>query len=202
MKRIPPFGLALIPIVLGAASAALWSGPATAQAGVQPERYVGAAIGAATRYDLDCSTGTRCDRSPSGSAKVTLGLRLEKHFGAELMAWRLASGDGSVRLGTGVGPGSVRSQGVAAVGVFSAPLLDAWSAQARLGVGQVRGTVVHAGGATGRTSRATPVFGLGLRYALTPQWSVSADWDRLPTRVDARNKVDADLLSIGLQWHF
>ena len=184
------------------AGLALFGAAAPASAQTAPERYVGGSLGALTRYDLDCGAGVRCDRTPSGSGKVMLGMQLEKNFGAELMAWRLSSGDGSVKLGTGTGAGAVRSQGVAAVGVFTLPLVDNLSAKARLGVGHVRGEVDYAAGGSSRRSKAAPVFGVGLSYALSPQWSLQADWDRLPTRVDGRNKVNADLVSVGVSFHF
>lgn len=198
MKSLPvaanALALASTLALLGAAV------PAAAQ--TAPDRYVGGSIGALTRYDLDCGAGVRCDRTPSGSGKVMLGLQLEKNFGAELMAWRLSSGDGRVKLGTGTGAGTVRSQGVAAVGVFTLPLVDQLSAKARLGVGQVRGEVDYATGGSSSRSKVAPVFGVGLSYALSPQWSLQADWDRLPTRVDGRNKVNADLVSVGVSFHF
>ncbi|MFY7857562.1 MAG: outer membrane beta-barrel protein [Rubrivivax sp.] len=187
-----------------ASTLAMLGAAAPAAAQTAPERYVGGSLGALTRYDLDCGAGVRCDRTPSGSGKVMLGLPRGKNFGAERIAWRLSSGDGRVKLGTGTGTGAgtVRSQGVAAVGVFTMPLVDQLSAKARLGVGHVRGEVDYAAGGSSRRSKVAPVFGVGLSYALSPQWSLQADWDRLPTRVDGRNKVNADLVSVGVSFHF
>lgn len=165
------------------------------------DNYVGAAIGARTHYGLDCAGAVTCDRNANASGKIYFGKQLEKNFAAEVMAWRLGDGKGSVKNGGASMAGTVHSQGVAAVAVASTGF-DALTIKARLGVGYVRGSTDYAAGGSTAKSAFVPVMGLGASYALDKNWSINADWDRLPARVNGETRVNANMFSLGALYRF
>lgn len=174
---------------------------ATVQAqAAQPDNYAGAAIGARAHYGLDCTANTRCDRNTSGG-KIYFGKQLEKNFAAEVMAFRLGSADGAVKNGSATVAGSARAQGLAATGVFSAPLGD-FALKGRLGVGYVRGETDFATGGGTAKSAFVPVIGIGASYALNQQVSLNADWDRLPAKFGNGSKATTSMLSLGVSFRF
>ena len=165
------------------------------------ENYAGVAIGARTHYGLDCSGAVRCDRNASGGGKIYLGKQLEKNFAAEVMAFRLGSAEGALKNGSSRVAGSARAHGLAATGVFFQPLGD-FTVKARLGVGYLRGEADFAAGGGTSKSAFAPVVGLGASYALSPQVSLNADWDRLPAKLGNGDKVTTSLFSLGLSFRF
>lgn len=167
----------------------------------QDDNYVGAAIGARTHYGLDCTTGIRCDRN-TGGGKIYFGKQLEKNFAAEVMAFRLGHAHGALKNGSTTVAGSARAQGLAATGVFSAPLGDAFSLKGRLGVGYVRGEADYAAGGGTSKSSFVPVIGVGASYALNQKVSLNADWDRLPAKFGSSGKATTNMLSLGMSFRF
>ena len=165
------------------------------------DNYVGASIGAATHYRLDCTGAAACDRNANGSGKIYFGKQLDKTFGTELMGWKVGDAQGNVRNATGSVAASVHSQGVAVVGVAGTSF-DAVSVKARLGVGYARGFTDYAAGSGAAKSAFVPVMGVGASYALDKQWSLNADLDRLPARVNANTRVNANMFSLGASYKF
>ncbi len=168
------------------------------------DNYVGANIGAATHYRLDCTGAVACDRNAngSGSGKIYFGKQLDKTFGAEVMGWKLGDAQGNVKNAAGsLAAASVHSQGVAVVGVAGTNF-DAVSVKARLGVGYARGVADYTAGSGAAKSAFVPVMGVGASYALGKQWSLNADLDRLPARVNGNTRVNANMFSLGASYKF
>ena len=165
------------------------------------DNYAGASIGAATHYRLDCTGAAACDRNANGSGKIYFGKQLDKTFSTELMGWKLGDAQGNVRNATGSVAASVHSQGVAVVGVAGTSF-DAVSVKARLGVGYARGFTDYAAGSGAAKSAFVPVMGVGASYALDKQWSLNADLDRLPARVNGHTRVNANMFSLGASYKF
>ena len=166
------------------------------------DNYVGASIGAATHYRLDCTGSVACDRNANGSGKIYFGKQLDKTFGAEVMGWKLGDAQGNVKSAAGsLAAASVHSQGVAVVGVAGTSF-DAVSVKARLGVGYARGFTDVAAGSSSAKSAFVPVMGVGASYALDKQWSLNADIDRLPARVNGNTRVNANMFSLGASYRF
>lgn len=175
---------------------------ATLQAqAAQPDNYAGAAIGARTHYGLECTSAVRCDRNSSGGGKIYFGKQLEKNFAAEVMVFRLGRADGALKNGSSTVAGSARASGLAATGVFTAPLGD-FSLKGRLGLGYVRGEADYAAGGGTAKNAFVPVVGIGASYALNQQVSLNADWDRLPAKFGNGNKATTSLLSVGVSLRF
>ena len=166
------------------------------------DNYVGASIGAATHYRLDCTGSVACDRNANGSGKIYFGKQLDKTFGAEVMGWKLGDAQGNVKNAAGsLAAASVHSQGVAVVGVAGTSF-DAVSVKARLGVGYARGVADYTAGSGAAKSAFVPVMGVGASYALDKQWSLNADLDRLPARVNGNTRVNANMFSLGASYKF
>lgn len=165
------------------------------------DNYVGASIGAATHYRLDCTGSVACDRNANGSGKIYFGKQLDKTFGAEVMGWKLGDAQGNVKTATGSVAATVHSQGVAVVGVAGTSF-DAVTVKARLGVGYARGFTDYAAGSGAAKSAFVPVMGMGASYALDKQWSLNADLDRLPARVNGNARVNANMFSLGASYRF
>lgn len=165
------------------------------------DNYAGASIGAATHYRLDCTGAAACDRNANGSGKIYFGKQLDKTFSTELMGWKLGDAQGNVKNAAGSVAASVHSQGVAVVGVAGTSF-DAVSVKARLGVGYTRGFTDYAAGSGAAKSAFMPVMGVGASYALDKQWSLNADLDRLPARVNGHTRVNANMFSLGASYKF
>ena len=166
------------------------------------DNYVGASIGAATHYRLDCTGSVACDRNANGSGKIYFGKQLDKTFGAEVMGWKLGDAQGNVKNAAGsLAAASVHSQGVAVVGVAGTSF-EAVSVKARLGVGYARGFTDYTSGSGAAKSAFVPVMGVGASYALDKQWSLNADLDRLPARVNGNTRVNANMFSLGASYKF
>jgi opacity protein-like surface antigen len=172
------------------------------------DTYVGMGLGSA-RVGLPCAAGQPCERNATGSYKFFLGVEPTEHLGAELMAWRLGDARGSGLLGTNLLPARTTSEGLGLVGVARTQI-DAWTLRARLGValGTKSRTELDTSSvgavAPGSTTlrELTVIGGLGASYALNKNWSLQADWDRLPARVTTATKAKADLYSVGVSYRF
>ena len=77
---------------------------------------------------------------------------------------------------------------------------DAFTLSGRAGMGYTRGGGKRANG--GRDSRLGILYGLGTAYAVTDNWSVHFDWDRVPVRYNGQQKATVDLFSLGLSYRF
>jgi opacity protein-like surface antigen len=165
------------------------------------DTYIGAAIGARTHYGLDCSGSASCDRNANSSGKIYFGRQLDKTFGVEVMAWKLGDAQGVVKNGSTSVAASVNSQGVAVLGVAGMSF-DAFSLKARLGVGHARGRSDYSTGGSTAKNAFVPVLGVGASYALDKNWSLNADWDHLPARVNGHTRVKTGMFSLGASYRF
>jgi opacity protein-like surface antigen len=172
---------------------------ATGAASAQTE--FGIALGARSPYSLSCSSGTPCDRSAGSSGKVFIDSLLTPSFGLGAMAWRTGQAQGSFQTPNGLLAGRGRSNGLA-VTAYVPLTLDNFTFKARLGLAHSRGQVDYSGGGSASKSSWQPVIGAGASYALNGNWSVNADWDRLPTRFSNSQKSSLNLFSLGVAYKF
>jgi Outer membrane protein beta-barrel domain len=151
---------------------------------VAPSWTVGLDLGA-TRETFGCDDTVRCDRSGQ-SSRLTFGRRLGDHFSvqASLIASRGTGAEVDVGLAR-VARGTLKSQGFELAAMLHSPRVGGLSGYAKLGLASMstRGTLDVPGLASQAMSQrhTTPVLGLGVLVALTPQLNLhaGADWRRL-----------------------
>lgn len=99
------------------------------------------------------------------------------------------------------GAGNSRYQGLNLDLVGTLPISDRFSAFARLGAAYTRARSNFGG--TSETRRDWgPKGGLGIEYAVTPQFAVRGEWERYRVRDAFRGRGDIDVASIGVVYRF
>ena len=79
---------------------------------------------------------------------------------------------------------------------------DAFTLSGRAGMGYTRASTEPPGVRREREKRLGFLYGLGTAYAVTDNWSVHIDWDRVPVRYNGQQKATVDLFSLGLSYRF
>jgi opacity protein-like surface antigen len=163
---------------------------------------VGAGAGVA-RGKTDCVDAYACDHG-SAQAKVFLGYRVAD--GIELQAMyfggdRFDGGDISP-LGTAFG-GRFKVEGLGLAAGYRWSFAPGWSLKGQLGVASVRTHFDYAAPFAGKASKTTtqPLAGLGLGYAIAPNWQVSLDYDETRFKVHA-TRGSLRMLGVAAQYAF
>jgi len=137
-------------------------------------------IGAgADRGKVDCVASFACDRN-SGAVKIFLGYRAYDTVELQALyfdAGHFKGGD-TTPLGTPFG-GTFRVAGFGLSAGYRWQLGQGWSAVARGGVAGVRTRFDYADDLAGSVSKTLiePLAGLGVAWAVTPQWRLGIDDD-------------------------
>ena len=79
---------------------------------------------------------------------------------------------------------------------------DAFTLSGRVGMGYTRASTEPPGARREREKRLGVMYGLGTAYAVTDNWSVHFDWDRVPLRYNGQQKATVDLFSLGLSYRY
>lgn len=197
-------------ILLATLAALSGAGNAMAADGNAPETYLGLNLATQARYDQSCMAGSPCDRTAGSSGKIFGGyLAAPSQFdsfslsqGVELMYYKLGLATAAFRSNSGVQAGSGNSKGVAASYVLQANFHD-FSINGRVGISYAQSKLNYAsGGSSSDRSFFVPVTGLGLRYALTKNLTLNADYDYLPNRFNDQEKGAAHMYSLGVGYKF
>jgi OOP family OmpA-OmpF porin len=185
-----------------ATTALLATGAAAAQSSqAGPSAYAGASLGLYNKYDLDCQSGVKCDKSAKTGGKIYGGYMFDETFGVEAMGFGLKSGIGSLKNQANVlVPGSVnlRGLGVSGVAAYNA---GPFTLKGRLGLAYTQAKSYA--GVAEKKSSTRPLIGAGVSYALTEQIALNADWDRISAKYGSNKvKTHADMFSVGLSYKF
>ncbi|MFZ6649774.1 outer membrane beta-barrel protein [Undibacterium sp. TJN25] len=173
------------------------------------EIYLGAGVAAGSMARLSCGNGALCERPDGISSKISGGYLaslapvngVEIAQGVEVMAYASKRGKTAIHTAEGLVNSARKSSGVALSQVLQASMGDL-AVRARLGVGYLHGELDYANGKSGSKNHVAPVIGLGIRYTLDKNWSLAADWDRLPARYDDKQNGTTNLFSIGVSYKF
>jgi OOP family OmpA-OmpF porin len=184
----------------------LAAGAAAAQQPAQPaaHSYVGVAVGR-SNFDIDTTGATRSDTSSTGY-KLFGGVQFTPNFGLEASAFSLGKATGAVTVpavGTATVEGEVR--GIALAGTASLPVSDSVALFAKAGLAYVetKATVsTPLGGASEDDKSTQPLFGLGARWNFSDTLAARLEWERVRARFVDSEKVNTDLISVGLQYRF
>jgi OOP family OmpA-OmpF porin len=166
--------------------------------------YVGVAVGRSS-FDIDTTGATRADTSSTGY-KLFGGLQFNQFLGLEAAAFNLGKATGAVGiagLGTVTVEGEVR--GVSLAGIATLPLSDAAAVYAKAGVAhmETKATANTALGSASQTnSSAQPLLGVDLRWCFTRSVEGQLEWERVRAPFVDDEKVNTDLISVGLRVRF
>lgn len=185
--------------------AALASGGALAQAQPRtPESgfYAGASLGQSDAKDLDCSGFASCDKKDT-AWKLFGGYQFNRYLGVEGAYTDLGKVNAS-------GPGGsvdIKSNAWEALAVGSYPIGSTGLAPYVKG-GVYRSETKTSGALSGKETGTDWTAGAGLRYDITRNLAVRAEWQRY-NAVDAGSPggvrvgdSDVDVVSVGALWRF
>jgi OOP family OmpA-OmpF porin len=181
--------------ILGLTSAIAFAAPAAAQ---DRGFYVGGSLGQSEHSDQceDVPGGISCDDKDT-AWKVFGGYQFNRYFAVE---------GGYTNLGeaTASAPGvTVTDEATAfevvAVGMY--PVIDRLSVYGKVGLfrGEIERSSNNPAVDTGTNSQTDITFGVGLRYDITRQIAVRAEWQRY---TDVGELTDIDVISIGALFKF
>jgi OmpA-OmpF porin, OOP family len=197
-------------LVLAAAAAMAASAPALAQDGrlSQDGRfYIGLGLGQSSA-ELDCTGTTACDDSDT-AWKVFGGYQFSRHLALEVGYGVLGEATASTPPFGGVPAAnvSIETSVWEAVAVGSLPLAERFSVYGKLGLYMADSEVDVAFPGLGSVNRSDDntdlTFGLGLRFEVTPNLALRAEWQRYSdVSADAFGEADLDVMSIGILWRF
>ncbi len=181
----------------------LAAGSAAAQQPTQ-QPYVGVSVGRSS-FDIDTAGATRSDTSSTGY-KLFGGVQFNQHFGLEGSAFSLGKATGAVGI-PGVGTATVEGKvrGIALAGTASLPVSDSVALFAKAGLAYVetKATVSTPLGSASEDDKSTqPLVGLGARWHFSDTLAARLEWERVRARFVESEKVNTDLISIGLQYRF
>ena len=174
-----------------------FAGPALSQ---QKESgiYIGGALGQAEQSDQCSSTaaGVSCDNKDS-AWKIFGGFQFSRYFAAELGYANL--GEASASAGAVSATDEATAIELVALGMF--PVVERFSIFGKLGLyrGELERTSNNPLIATGSNSQTDFTFGLGVRFDVTHNIGLRAEWQRY---IDLGEITDVDLFSIGVQFRF
>ncbi len=181
----------------------------TASAG---DTYVGGAWAVRTTNDLNCAAGAACEKASKSSGKIFAGYDFSTTTysgfnltqGVEAMAYQIGDTKATFATGAGAKNGTGNSSGT---GMFYK--LDFGNENygfiTRIGATYAHSSVdFAAGGRETENAWFAPAVGLGARYSVTKNISLTADWDRLPAKFSSSNSEKSvnNMFSIGMSYKF
>jgi OOP family OmpA-OmpF porin len=178
-------------------AALAFAGPALSQhkeSGI----YLGGALGQAEQSDQCTSpaAGVSCDNKDS-AWKIFGGFQFNRHLAAELGYANL--GEASASAGTVSARDEATAIELVALGMF--PVVERFSIFGKLGLyrGELERTANNPLIGTGSNEQTDFTFGLGVRFDVTHNIGVRAEWQRY---IDLGEITDVDLISVGVQFKF
>ncbi|HET7772203.1 MAG TPA: outer membrane beta-barrel protein [Burkholderiaceae bacterium] len=166
--------------------------------------YAGVDLGAG-RVNIDCSGTTSCDKTGTTS-RLTIGKRLNETFSLEGSYVDFRGVKASVNQPPfGAINGKFKSTGIEVAGLAHTPEMNGLSGYAKLGVASMKttGTVSVPGLGSDSVSerKTTPVVGVGVNYALSPQLGLTAGYDWRRLSLDGEKEA-AHSFTVGARYRF
>lgn len=174
--------------LMAAALLAALSGAASAQG------YAGALIGLA-KISTDCGSIASCDDTGTGY-KAFAGYQVTPNLAVEAGYTSF----GKATAGTGSGREEISSSAFSVIGAFRLPLMEDWTGIARLGLAGVKAKR-SIGGADRSETSLKLYTGLGLEYALNPDFKINAALDLSSAEIDGDSGT-VYLFGVGAQMGF
>jgi OOP family OmpA-OmpF porin len=198
----------------------LMSAAALAQSAARPGWYAGAGIGQSRAQDLDSIDGTFAGRGITSSSAITGTDTALKLFGGYQFTPYIGAEGGYTNLGkfdinssvagptSGTGAGTWEAKNVwslAAVGTL--PITSQLAAIGKLGLAYSKVNLDYSapGVAIGQSNTGTsPLYGVGLKYSVTPNTALRGEWERYSNLGDAATtgKSSVDAWTMSVQYSF
>ncbi len=171
-----------------------------------PSLYVGGSLLGGARYDLQCTSGIKCDRAATGGAgKIFAGSFIVPNtIGVEASLFGTAKANGAYTRGSLTLPAEFRTRGLALAGVYRISSGDV-ALDTRLGMAYTRSQTRGVGTSslpTENKSTFAPTVGLGARYAINKEWQLNLDWDRVRPKFANGKSVNTDMFTAGATYNF
>lgn len=169
-----------------------------------PQIYFGAAAGRSS-FDIDTAGASRSDTHDTGY-RFFAGMQFSPRWGLEATAFDHGKASGAAAL-AGLGTLTVegRVRGYSLTGTAALLMSDTAALYAKAGLARVRTKVTVVAGldrGTQTDSSTQPVIGLGARWSLGAALESRLEWERGRARFLDAEKINTDLVSIGLQYRF
>lgn len=178
-------------------AALAFAGPALSQQN-ESGIYIGGALGQAEQSDQCSGTapGVSCDNKDS-AWKIFGGFQVNRYLAAELGYANL--GEASASAGTVSAKDEATAFELVALGMF--PVVERFSIFGKLGLyrGELERTSNNPLVQTGTNEQTDFTFGLGVRFDITHNIGLRAEWQRY---IDLGEITDIDLISLGVQFKF
>ena len=172
--------------------------------------YLGVSAGVHSRFNFDEHATVARDNKGKSSGKLYAGYIFNNgdrqdggiSHAVELSAYTSATNKTGFRKGATVvaGSGEMLGVGLGYAGAYA--VAPRFGVTGRIGVGYTKGEVTYVGGAVESVKDASMTMGLGGVMQLDGNWSLHADWDRLPVQFSAAQKNKVNLLSVGARYRF
>ncbi|MBC3874832.1 outer membrane beta-barrel protein [Undibacterium flavidum] len=176
------------------------------------DSYLGAAWGVRTTSDLNCAVGAVCERASKSTGKIFGGYNFASTpyngftltQGIEGMLYQIGDTKGTFHTASTLKNGTGKSTGA---GIFYKVDLgnETFGVTGKIGTSYARSNVdFTAGGKDSEKAWFMPAIGLGMRYNLTKEVALTADWDRLPSKFSGTNsaKTINNVFSVGVAYKF
>lgn len=155
------------------------------------------------RGRVDCVASFACDRSGT-HGKLTAGYRVAEAVELQLIGFASSAfkGGDTTPLGTEFG-GSFEVAGVGLSAGYRWDFAPGWNLAGRAGAAVVRTRFTYridAYGSAGKT-RLEPLAGVGIGYAISPQWTVGVDYDMTRFKVHTR-QGNLQMLGVAARYSF
>ena len=168
------------------------STPALAEGG-----YVAIDVGQSTIKDGCAGATISC--SDSGTAfRVGGGMQITPNFGVEANYASL----GSAKASTGGYNSEFKPKALQLSAVVSAPVADAVSVFAKLGVSRISSDISATGYSTRSTTKTAASYGIGAQYNFSRQIGIRAQYEKLGKTNDTVTDYDINMISAGLVFKF
>lgn len=185
----------------GLVAAMLFAGPATAQMMDWSAAYIGGSIGQSQAKDA-CDgaafAGVTCDDKDT-AWKIFAGYQFNRNFAVEVGYTDL----GEVSASAGGATVSAEATALEVVGIGSIPVADRFSVYGKLGLYRGETDLSSNFGVSGDESNNDLTFGFGVRFDLSRNAAIRAEWQRYgDVGGDSTGESDIDVMSVGLIWRF
>ncbi len=192
-------------------SGAILSNLALSTDALASDVYIGVGLSAYTHSKVKCGFDDPCERAGTNTGKIYAGYMFDAlpyngfniTHGIEAMGYQVGANKASYSLQNKLVAGAGETAGVALLYKLDVSFNNDFSLHSRLGSSYAHSSVKFSPDIyESNSSWFAPVIGLGAKYAMTKNLSLTADWDRLPNKYSGNHKAVNNMFSLGVMYKF